>query len=159
MSKAAKIVSVLAICACVLTAYLLASARFQAVILSVKVESAADRLDAFRSLAETIERGDLGAGQFGTLDSDDPADYAFVTYAVELKGRSPLTAEWAVLCLSPLGGDVAFLPGVATDIPPFGARTLTGTLLTRAADAGQERHLWAEYYLFGRSLSAVAEAP
>lgn len=159
MSKAAKIVSALAIFACALTAYLLASAHFQAVILSVKVESAADRPDAFRPLAEAIERGDLGTGQFGTLSSDDPADYAFVTYAVELKGRSPLPAEWAVLCLSPLGGDVAFLPGTATDIPPFGARTLTGTLLTSAADAGQARHLWAEYYLFGRLLSAVAEAP
>ncbi len=155
MSKACKIVTAITLVTVALTVYILASAQLSADIVSIKIENAADRTDTFAPLADAIERGDLADNQFRALKSDEAADYAFVTYTVELSGHCPISAEWAVLSLSPVGGDVAFLPGEEQDVPPFSSRTINATLLTAREDAEAARNLWVEYYVFGRAMSAV----
>lgn len=156
MAKLAKWLTVATVVTLVLTAFLIVSAQLSATVTAVSIEPAADRPDAFESLAAAIERGDLDDNQYRQLFSDNVEDYAFVTYAVELTGFCPLPAEWAVVKLSPQSGDVALLNGAPVDVPPFGARTVTATLLTALDHAGDARSLWVEYYVFGRSMSAAA---
>ena len=159
MNKLAKWLSIIAVLALALAVYLVVSAQLTAAVISVQVESAADRLETSETLCDALERGDLDTNQYRQITSDAASDYTFITYTVTLSSLCPLPAEWAVLSLSPLDGDIAFLPGDAQDVSPFGTRTINATLLTTHEDPQQTtRNLWVEYYVFGRAMSAVAES-
>ena len=157
VNRIAKILSAVTIALLAAVIYTVSTAQLTAVSESIVIQPVTERMAAFESLQQAIEEGDLADNQFRLMPSEDPEDYCFVNYTVTLSGRCPLVAEWAVLSISPAEGDIAFLPGEAQDVAPFGGKTLTGTLITMRENAEQNRILWVEYYVFGRGMSATIE--
>lgn len=159
MGKSGKIILAVTIAAVVLFAYVYISAQLSATLISVDVESAAQRQTVFESLSDALENGDLSAVQYSVMESSNPEDYAFVTYTVDLEGYNPLPAEWAVLALAPAQGDVVLVQGSPQTAAPFGKATVTATLLTRADNVDAQRKIWVEYYVMGRALNAAVRTP
>lgn len=136
-----------------------ATADLNAVLLERAVEPASARPEAFEKLYEQIARGDLDNNQYAKIPANDPGRYSFVTYTVKLSGFCPLPAQWALLNLTPNPGDIAFVQGDPQDVPAFGARTLTATLLTENEAANTPHRFWAEYYVFGALKSVTVQQP
>ena len=155
MGRAGKILLAVTLASVLAFAYALLSAQLSATLVSAVAEGADTRADTFAELAAALKRGDLAAVQYQDLKGDKAADYAFVTYTVELKGLNLMPAEWAVLSLTPLEGDVVLIQGAPQDMASFGSCTLSATLLTRRDLAQAQRGLWVEYYVLGQAHSAT----
>lgn len=155
MGRAGKILLAVTLAAVLVFAYALVSAQLSATLVSAVAEGADTRVGTFDELAEALARGDLSAVQYKELQSREAADYAFVTYTVELKGLNLMPAEWAVISLTPLEGDVVLIQGAPQDMASFGNCTLSASLLTRRDLAQAQRELWVEYYVLGQAHSAT----
>ncbi|MEF9895029.1 MAG: hypothetical protein RR843_04560 [Clostridia bacterium] len=157
MSKSAKWISVIALVCLTLFVVVFLSEQLSASLVGIEVVPASDQQDAFSALLASSKRGDFARSQFREMESENASDYAFITYTVKLSGSCPLPARWAELNLAPAQGDVLLISD-PIDVSPFGKGTLTATLLTHAASAGEARSLWAEYYVLGRAMNAPVHA-
>lgn len=155
MGRAGRILLIATILSVLVFFYAFVSAQLSAVLEDITIEPAQNRASTFESLREALRRGDLAGSQYRDMDGDEASDYAFITYTVRLEGYSLLPAEWAVLSLSPLPGDIVLIQGPPQDAPSFGGCLLSATLLTSAQEAESARSLWAEYYVLGRAHSAT----
>lgn len=154
MGRAGKILLAVTVVAVAAFAYAFVSSQLSASLESAVVEEAQARQSAFDTIAQTLKRGDLSGVQYRDLTSDEAQDYAFITYTVQLEGANLLPAEWAVISLTPLEGDVVLIQGAPQDVPSFGRATLSATLLTTKDQADAPRNLWVEYYVLGKVYSA-----
>lgn len=154
MTKRTKGLLAVSILLVALMALVAATSNLRANIAAVRVQAASERQAEFDEVMTSALLGDFGDAQYRVPTSTNAADYAFVTYEIALSSFCPLPADWAIVNLTPAEGDVALIRGEAQTVPPFGGRTVTATLLTSAEAAQAERKVWAEYYVFGRFLTA-----
>ena len=67
--------------------------------------------DTFNSLRQQLEEGSVAGTVFTDTVGDDPEQYKFVTYRVQLKNNTWLDAELVELAVTPRDGDVLQLEG------------------------------------------------
>ncbi|MBR2571932.1 MAG: hypothetical protein IKE30_07365 [Clostridia bacterium] len=144
----------LAALAVVLVALLLvtfAGSRLTAGAPETAVTPAAEDRARFEDIREALERGDLGANQFGSI-TGDISQYVFVTYSVPVSSHSVFGAEWALLLIEPAPADVALVEGDPVDIGAFSSGTVSATVLTTADRVQDARRMHLRYYVFGNAL-------
>lgn len=156
VGRSGKIIVFITILAMAAFAYVYISAQLGATLVSIDEENAVLRPELFESVMEALNNGDFASNQFSAPDDVSAENYNFVTYTVQLQGVNPLPAEWAILTLAPVSGDVVLVQGDPQTVAPFGKATVSATLLTRA-HTGTERSLWVEYYVLGRALNAAVK--
>lgn len=155
MRKLARILTGITIVVLVFMLIILMGPHLRVTLGEVSSAPATEQPEVFETIASAVERGDLGSDQYRAMDSRNPSDYRLVTYTCSLYNAGLMPAGWIRLQLSPAEEDVALLCGEPADLTAFGRGTVQCVLLTRAEDT--TRNLWADYYLFGRPRSAVAE--
>jgi hypothetical protein len=115
--------------------------------------SAITQPDLFQQVKEYVALGAFPGVIFSDVGIGDAADYAFITYTLELSNQCLVPIDMIEIQIVPQDGDILQLGDFAVhSLQPKTNGSVTATILTRR-DSNAVREVLITYYVWGVSFS------